>query len=42
MKNDHKIFLKSHEKYEYENYRIALINSDFDYKNLLIEINFKK
>ena len=32
MKNDHKIFLKSHEKYEYENYRIALINSDFDYK----------
>lgn len=31
-KNDHKIFLKKHDKYMFENYRIALINSDFDYK----------
>jgi TATA-box binding protein (TBP) (component of TFIID and TFIIIB) len=34
-KNDHKIFLKSHDKYEYDNYRIALINSDFDYKKII-------
>jgi TATA-box binding protein (TBP) (component of TFIID and TFIIIB) len=35
MKNEHKIFLKSHNNYEYENYRIALINSDFDYKKTI-------
>jgi len=31
-KNENKIFLKSNESFKYENYRIALINSDFDYK----------
>ena len=34
-KNEHKIFLKSQERYEYDNYRIALINSDFDYKKTI-------
>ena len=31
-KHERKIFIKSHDVYEYDNYRIALINSDFDYK----------
>lgn len=34
-KNDHRIFLKLQDKYEYDNYRIALINSDFDYKRVI-------
>lgn len=34
-KNDNNIFIKKHDKYEYSNYRIALINSDFDYGKLI-------
>ena len=34
-KNEKKIFLKLHDKYVYENYKIALINSDFDYKRII-------
>tara|TARA_B100000900_G_scaffold386548_1_gene377101 strand:+ start:1521 stop:2279 length:759 start_codon:yes stop_codon:yes gene_type:complete len=47
-KNDHRIFLNLQDKYEYNNYKIALINSDFDYKrsidreklqNLMVSMN---
>jgi TATA-box binding protein (TBP) (component of TFIID and TFIIIB) len=34
-KNENKIFLKLHEVYKLDNYRIALINSDFDYKKTI-------
>lgn len=41
-KNTNKIFLKSPEKYEYDNYRIALINSDFDYGRAIDRENLQE
>jgi|TARA_B110000208_G_scaffold35477_1_gene46915 TATA-box binding protein (TBP) (component of TFIID and TFIIIB) len=34
-KNEKKIFITEHAKYEYDNYRVVLINSDFDSKTMI-------